>query len=273
MVVPIFLEINDTHRVGGLLGVFLQVLLRQPALYARTTLVGFYQSDGNVQRLIHHFGEEITRCREFTDRLWRALTPVGLSILLRSHSHDAGNLGRTHLTLASSTEHLLVVVQHRTVAKSLHRHLHVRLTSTYPYLAREYIINSNLTITIVEGDAQRLVRCLRRLHRQQPPALLVGLSLSTLIRPRCGSHHLTSRFVPSPQTHIRLLLDNHIVTYQMVQFHFSLQANSQCCKCSQRKHSSIHCSRDLSICSFNFHAKIQTYFETTKQYCYTIAKT
>ena len=157
MVVPVLLEVDDTHRVGWLLGIFLQILLRQPALYARTTFVGLYQPDGDIQRLIHHFGEEITRSREFTDRLWRALTPVGLCVLLWSHSHDAWNLGRTHLTLASSTEHLLVVVQHRTVAKSLHRHLHVRLTSTYPHLAREYIINNNLTVAIVEGDAQRLV--------------------------------------------------------------------------------------------------------------------
>ena len=78
-------------------------------------------------------------------------------------------------------DNLLVVVQHRTVAKTLDGHLHIRLTSTHPYLAREDVLDGHCTLSVVEGDVQRLVTGLRRLHRQQPAALLVGFGLDALV--------------------------------------------------------------------------------------------
>ena len=62
MVVPLLFEVDNAHRVRRLLSVLLQVLLGQPALYARTALVGFDESDGNVQGLVHHLGKEVARC-------------------------------------------------------------------------------------------------------------------------------------------------------------------------------------------------------------------
>ena len=156
-VVILLLEVDDTRRVRRFLGVFLQVLLRQPAFYSRAALVGLDESNGDVECLVHHLRKEIARCRELADRLWRTLAPLGVSILLRRHSHDAGNLRRAHLTLASTPQYLLIVVQHRTVAKALDRHLHIRLASAHPNLTSEDVLDGHCTLSVVKGDVQRLV--------------------------------------------------------------------------------------------------------------------
>ena len=227
MVVPLLLEVDDTHRVRRLLGVFLQILLGQPTFHATTAFVGLDESDGNIEGLIHHLGKEIARSREFANSLGRTLAPLGVGILLWSHAHDAGNLGRAYLSLACCIDDFLVVVQHRTIAKTLDRHLHVRLSGTDPYLASHHILDSHLPVTIVKGNRQRLVTGLGRLHRQQPTALFVSLRLATFIAPRRGGNHLLARLGPTPQTDICLLLYHHVITYQMRQLYFGLSSHCQ----------------------------------------------
>ena len=158
VVVPLFLEIDNTHSVCRFIGVLLQILLRQPTFHTTATLIGFDESDGNIQCLMHHTGKEVTRCRKLVNSLWRTVAPLRLCILLRFHTHDAGNLGTSYATVMSSINDYLVVILHRTHTKPLDGHLHIRLTGTDPYFAREYIINSDQSVTIVESNAQRGIR-------------------------------------------------------------------------------------------------------------------
>ena len=60
-VVILLLEVDDTRRIRWFLGVFLQILLRQPAFYSRATLVGLNESNGDVECLVHHLCKEIAR--------------------------------------------------------------------------------------------------------------------------------------------------------------------------------------------------------------------
>ena len=75
VVVPFGLEGHDAGRVGGFLGVFLQVLLGQPALHTGSALVGHDESDGNVERLVEHLCEEIACGRGLANGLRRPLFP------------------------------------------------------------------------------------------------------------------------------------------------------------------------------------------------------
>lgn len=235
VVVPLLLEIDNAHGVGGLLGIALQVLLGQPAFHTAATLVGLDESDGDVQGTVDQLGKEIARCRELADGLGRALAPIGVGIVLRLHAHDAGYLGRAYLTLACSVDDFLVVVQHRAVAKALDGHLHVRLSGTYPYLASQHVADGQLSVAVVEGDGKGRVAGLGRLHRQQPAALPVGLGLAALVGPRRRSHYLAACLGPAPQADVRLLLDNHVVTHQMRESHLCLQSHGQCHQDSRKE--------------------------------------
>ena len=83
VIIPLRLEVHDTHRVGRLLSVFLQILLGQPTLHARAALVGHDESYRDVEGTVHHLGEEIPRGRGIAHGLRTHLFPLALGILLR----------------------------------------------------------------------------------------------------------------------------------------------------------------------------------------------
>ena len=70
--------------------------------------------------------------------------------------------------------HHRVVVFYGTTPETLDGHLHIRLAGTYPHLTGEYVVDGHLAVTIVKGDGQRSVGGRRRLHRQQPAAMVVS---------------------------------------------------------------------------------------------------
>ena len=182
VIVPLCPLLADLHRVGGITGIFLQILLRQPALYARASFISFDNTNRDVERTTQQPGEEIARSRELTDGLRRTGAPLALGIILWRGPHDAGNLHAADTFRLSGIQHMVVVAFHRTHAKTLYRHLHVRLSSTYPNLTADDIVNRH-SFTVVERDAQRVVACLRRPDLHQPAAVLANLGRHLLVAP------------------------------------------------------------------------------------------
>ena len=240
LVVILRLEVHDAHRVRRLLGMFLQVLLRQPALHARAALVGLDDAHGHVERLAQQTGEEIARSRKLAHRQRRAHLPLALRVVLRLHAHRAGNLQRAHARMVHGVEDHLVVVFHRTVAEALHGHLHVRLTCAHPHLAHEHIADAD-RLAVVEGNRLRLEARFRRLHLHQPPSVLVRGGRCLLRAPRGSHRHLLLRFVPSPEPHLRLLLHHHVVANHVRQAHLRLSRHGQSGECHHEYQSSHHC--------------------------------
>ena len=182
MIVPLVPFLADLHRISGIAGVFLKILLRQPALYARTSFISFYESDGNVERLMHGAGEEIASGRKLTNGLGRALPPLALGIVLRFCAHHAWNLHRAHALMVGSVDDHLVVILHRAHPEALDGHLHVRLSCADPYLTC-YDILDGQRLAIVEGNRQWLVAGLGRLDFHQPFPLLVSFRADSLFAP------------------------------------------------------------------------------------------
>ena len=151
VVVPFGLEGNDAGRVCRLLRVFLQVLLGQPALHARPAFVCHDESHRHVQRLVHHLCEEIARRRGLAHRLRAHFLPVAVGIFLRLHAHDARYLHVVHAPVGVRVHHFFVISLNRTVAETLHRHLHVALSGAYPHFASEHVVQRQL-VAVVEGD-------------------------------------------------------------------------------------------------------------------------
>ena len=183
MVVPLCPFLADGNRVGGVVGIFLQILFGQPTLYARAAFVGFYNANRHVEGTAQQTCKEITRSRELAYCLRRTNAPVTLCVVQRLAAHHTGNLDAAHTLRVNSIQNVVVVILHWTHAETFDRHLHIRLSCTDPYLAREYIINSNCSVTVVESDAQRGVGSLWRLHRQQELTVLTSFHGTLLLTP------------------------------------------------------------------------------------------
>ena len=197
MIVVLFPFLADFHRVRRVAGKFLQVLLRQPALYARTSFISFYESDGDVQCLMHGACEEIASGRKLSDGLGRALAPFALSILLWLSTHHTGDLHASDTLVVGCVDDHLVIVLHWTHPESLDGHLHVRLSCADPDLTCHHILNGQW-LTIVKGDRQRFITGLWRLDLHQPLPVLVGLGTYHFICPRYRHLDRFSRLCPSP---------------------------------------------------------------------------
>ena len=205
MVVPLGPFLTDLHRVRRVGGVLLQILLRQPALHARTSFISFNDTHGDVEGTTQQTGEEISGGRELADGLRRTLTPLALGVLLRLTTHHAGDLHTAHALRVDGIQHVVVVVLHGTHAEPLHRHLHVRLTCTDPHLSADDVADGQ-RLAVVEGDRQGVITGLGRLHLHEPFAVVASFRADGLVAPR-GSHlHRLTGLGPSPQTDFGLLL-------------------------------------------------------------------
>ena len=205
VIVPLCPLLADLHRVGGITGIFLQILLRQPALYARTSFISFDNTNWDVERTTQQPGEEIACGRELTDSLRRTLAPLTLGIILRRGPHDAGNLHAADTFRLGGIQHMVVVAFHRTHAETLYRHLHVRLSGTDPHLTADDIVDRH-RLTVVERDAQRLVTGLRCPDLHQPTTILASLGRHLLVAPRGGDSDRLTRLGPTPEAGICFLL-------------------------------------------------------------------
>ena len=122
--------------------------------------------------------------------------------------------------VGSIYDHLVIVID-GAHPETLDGHLHVRLSGTYPHLSSDNIVDGQ-RLTVVEGDAQRLVTGLWRLDFHEPLAVLAGLRCYCLVAP--GGCYLNGLAwcCPSPETGISLLLEHHVVADDMRQSYLGL---------------------------------------------------
>ena len=164
MIVPLWFKFHDSIGVCRFLGVFFQVLFRQPAFHTASSFIGHDETYGNIECLIDNLCEEIACSRSFTHGLWRNFLPFcRLGVPLWFYTHHRWNLHKMHSFILICVDNLFIIAFHGTVAETLYRHLHIRLSGTNPHFTHKHILEG-YDISVVESDGIRRVTGSRSLY-------------------------------------------------------------------------------------------------------------
>ena len=139
---------------------------------------------------------------------------------------------QTGIALDGKEAQLTVVTLHqflrctfyRLRLETLHRHLHITLTGTDPYLTYQHIAEFEF-LTVAQTDFIRTA-CLGSLYLQSPFSLSIGLYLISLAVPGSTNLHYFVGISSTPKVAFRLLLQYHIVAKDLWQFYFCLRCQS-----------------------------------------------
>ena len=163
-------------------GICFEILLTEPRLHARSSLVGLNQSHRHTKTLAEQTTEEISRGGSSPYGGRRHDGPTGVCVLLRTHRHARRYLGITYAAEVGGIDDSVVISLHGTSVEAVDGHLHVGLSCADPHFSREHSLYGGL-LAIVEGYGERREAGLRRTYTNLPRAVLCGTCRYDVLAP------------------------------------------------------------------------------------------
>ena len=201
----------------------LHPFLVHPCLAGTTAPGSNHQTYRNLQNLAQHFsiiisgGTKLPYARRVGFLPGTRYRIYGLQTGIALDGKEA------QLTVVTLHQ-LLRCTFYRLRLETLHRHLHITLTGTDPYLTYQHIAEFEF-LTVAQTDFIRTA-CLGSLYLQSPFSLSIGLRLIGLAVPGSTNFYHLVGIRSTPKVAFRLLLQYHIVAKDLWQFYFCLRCQS-----------------------------------------------
>ena len=140
----------------------------------------------------------------------RRFTPFAFyPIFFRSGTPSILYSIKAERTFRMSGNNIWLRTEYRLPAKSFHRHFHVRLSRTEPYLANQNVFQHEF-FSIRKSDCVR-ASCLGGRQNQFPSSVLIADSRNLTVIPGGGYIHTFSGRRLSVKGYLRLLLQYHVI--------------------------------------------------------------